>query len=57
VTARPATTTGELAAALTDAANAPGLTLIQASLPPLDVPPLLSALARAAAAANTRQPS
>jgi TPP-dependent 2-oxoacid decarboxylase len=57
VTACPARTTGELAAALTGAANAPGLTLIQAILPPLDVPPLLAALARAAAAANTRQPS
>ena len=54
VTACQARTTGELAAALTGAANAPGLTLIQAILPPLDVPPLLAALARAAAAANTR---
>jgi indolepyruvate decarboxylase len=57
VTARPAKTTGELTAALADAADAPGLTLIQAILPPLDVPPLLAALARAAAAANTRRPA
>ena len=57
VTACQARTTGELAAALTGAANAPGLTLIQAILPPLDVPPLLAALARAAAAANTRPSS
>jgi alpha-keto-acid decarboxylase len=57
VTAHRARTTGELVTALTEAADAPGLTLIQAVLPPLDVPPLLAGLARAAAAANTRRPS
>jgi len=55
VTTTRAATTGELASALAAAATAPGLTLIQATLPPLDVPPLLTALARAAAAANTRR--
>jgi TPP-dependent 2-oxoacid decarboxylase len=57
VTACRATTIGELTAALAGPARAPGLTLIQAILPPLDVPPLLAALARAAAAANTRRTS
>jgi indolepyruvate decarboxylase len=56
VTASRATTTGELTAALARAAHAPGLTLIQAVLPPMDIPPLLDALALAAAAANTRRP-
>jgi indolepyruvate decarboxylase len=54
VTACQARSIGELTAALAGPAGAPGLTLIQAVLPPLDVPPLLTALARAAAAANTR---
>jgi indolepyruvate decarboxylase len=45
---------GGLTAALADARAATGLTLIQAVVPPDDVPPVLADLAAAAAAANRR---
>jgi alpha-keto-acid decarboxylase len=52
VTAR---TPAEVTAAFVDHdARAGGLTLIEAVVPPLDVPPLLSALAEAASGANAR---
>ncbi len=51
-------TAAELAAALQDAAATPdGLTLIQAVLERMDVPELLSTLARAASSANARASS
>jgi hypothetical protein len=53
--AHQASTVGELACALRQANRAPsGVTLIQAVLPRLDVPPLLSTLARAAARGNNQ---
>ena len=49
------TTVGELGTALDDVARQPDrLALVQAVLPPLDVPALLTAIAQAAAAANRR---
>lgn len=48
------TTRGELVAALASARDAESLTLIQAVVPQLDVPPVLAALAAAAAGANRR---
>jgi alpha-keto-acid decarboxylase len=51
-----ATTVGELDQALA-AASAHRLTLIQAVVPPMDVPELLEMIARAAGRANAQQPS
>jgi TPP-dependent 2-oxoacid decarboxylase len=52
-TVRTAATVGELAAALAERPD--GLTFVQARLPRMDVPPLLTMLAAAAAAANARK--
>ncbi len=53
--ARRAATAAELEAALADADRAPGVTLIQAVVPRLDVPDLLSALTRAVSQANAHR--
>jgi TPP-dependent 2-oxoacid decarboxylase len=52
VITRRAGTAGELADALAVARGAPGLTLIEAVVPRMDVPPLLSQIAREAGRAN-----
>jgi indolepyruvate decarboxylase len=52
VDVRTAQTVGDLAEAL--GRRSDGLTFVQASLPRMDVPPLLTHLAAAAAAANAR---
>ena len=51
-TAVRVTTNGHLHRALADARDADTLTLIQAVVPPLDVPPVLRAVAAAASSAN-----